>query len=115
MWLAAGTRQHGMFVNYYINTPISRAGSFYGHVFTYMAGYYVIQVVALRWRKVTRRNARSPFIPSQAPIWEGYSLPLWPSEGSPLKWPPVAHLSDHLLHQFRDRWSESPVRVITRR
>jgi len=112
MWLATMARQHGLFTSHYVNTPKSGANSFEGHIFTYGAGHLVIQVAAWRWKKKSlRRHYRAPFA-TQDDRWRGYSAPCWPSDGSKVSWPAPAHLSDKLLYQFINRWSEIRFTVI---
>lgn len=113
MWLATMSLQHGLFNNYYVYTPSSRTNSFEGHVFTYGAGHLVIQVASWRWRKKSRRRHYPAPLATQADRWHGYFTPFWPSDGSMVSWPPVAHLGDQLVHEFTNRWSVSRVTVVT--
>jgi hypothetical protein len=111
MWLATMERQHGLFTNYYTFSKPKRRVSFDGHVFTYGAGHFVIQVASWRWSKKTRRRNYPPPFATQNPFWDTYSIPLWPSDGSVISWPPIAHLSDQMVYRFINRWSEARVTV----
>jgi hypothetical protein len=105
MWLASVARQRGIFASYYFATKPGASRGFEFNVFTYGFGHLVIQVVAARWKKKANRRHASPPILTQDPAWDSVSVPFWPSDGTPISWPPPQHLGDQIVNKFINRWA----------
>src|SRR5271157_4882068 len=67
------------------------------------AGHLVIQVAVSRWTKNFLRRNSFPRI-TQNPYWDNLATPFWPSNGTPVLWPPPKHLSDEMIDTFCCRW-----------
>ena len=106
MWFVSLAIQHGLFKSYLVQAPLSTPQRFELNVFTYGLGHFVIQVVTARWKKKAFRRHRHPPILTQAPEWDCCSIPFWPSKGTPVSWPPGAHLADQAVEQFVQRWTQ---------
>jgi hypothetical protein len=106
MWLASTLRLRGLFKGFIVQTPLNTPQRFGLNTFTYGLGHLVIQIVGCRWmKKAVRRHAEPPCL-TQAIHWARVSIPFWPHNGSPVSWPPNAHLGNRALEQFMDRWAK---------
>jgi hypothetical protein len=72
-------------------------------VFTFVAGYFVFQVFASKWKTLSRKGQPLPIFTQEAK-WDIASIPVWPSDNRPVSWPPRAYLSDDTIHEFVNRW-----------
>jgi hypothetical protein len=104
MWLASLAIEHGLLKSYFVQTPLNTPRRFELNVFTYGLGHFVIQVVTARWNKKAFRRHAPPPILTPASVWDSCSIPFWPSNGTPVSWPPAAHLIDRAVEQFVQRW-----------
>jgi hypothetical protein len=104
MWLASMPIRRGLFKSYVVETTLDTPRRFEINVFTYGLGHFVIQVVSARWnKKALRRHAPPPKL-TPGPVWNDVSIPFWPNDGTPVSWPPAAHLGDNAVQQFVERW-----------
>jgi hypothetical protein len=94
---------HGIFRMRYANTPIGAVNGFHLYAFTYGIRRLCFQVTAARWTKGRLRRVGGPWL-TQGPIWDGFSVPCWPSDGALIHWPPPQHLSNQVLDAFSERW-----------
>jgi len=104
MWLASTFGTRGLFKSYHIETPGNTSRDFKLQAFTYGLGYLVIQVVAFRWKKRLFRSQAQELFLEQAAVWDSVSVPFWPSDGTPVNWPPAKRLTDELIDIFVKRW-----------
>lgn len=105
MWLASRPILHGIFDNDYLEPPINtRGGAFKAQVFTYGIGYPVVQLTILRYKSKRRRKYADQLSFRQDHRWEDFSVPLWPSTGAVVSWPPRKHLPNELVEAFIQRW-----------
>jgi Zn ribbon nucleic-acid-binding protein len=105
MWLSSTVFLRGLFKSQYVEIEPPDGRTFYLQAFTYGLGHFVIQVVICRWKKkVLRRHAHPPFL-RQAVGWIPMSIPFWPHDGTPVRWPPATHLSDQIIDKFVQRWT----------
>ncbi len=107
MWLGSMATRRGLFKSHYFTTPTGTSCGFELNVFTYGMGHLVIQVVTSRWRKKAHRRHALPPVVTQAIAWDRVSVPFWPSDGTPVSWPPSAHLGDEIIDEFSVRWRNS--------
>jgi hypothetical protein len=68
----------------------------------YGVGRFLVQVVHYRWKRADDRHNR------KAPAWdfsldEGLCIPIWPTDGSPIHWPPTGHLGNKGIEKFVNR------------
>lgn len=103
MWLAAGTGWSGRIKSYYLPIKSGPLNGFELYVFTYIAGYLALQLVASRWTKNPRRPIRFPVFWQQA-VWESVAKQFWPNSNSTLTWPPIQQLRGQSINAFCDRW-----------
>lgn len=106
MWLASRAVQGGLFKCGYVATKIGAREGFELNHFTYSAGHVVIQVVASRWKKKSRRRHAPPPALAQNQFWDAVSVPFWPSAGSSINWPRQMHLGDEIIDAFIQRWTK---------
>lgn len=106
MWFASLPVQHGLFKSYVVETPLNTPRRFEFNVFTYGLGHFVIQVVTARWNKKALRRHASPPVLTQAVEWDDCSIAFWPSDGTPVSWPPAKHLSRQVIDAFVERWTQ---------
>jgi hypothetical protein len=104
IWLASLPVARGLFKSYLVQTPLNTPQRFELNVFTYGLGHFVIQVVNTRWaKKAFRRHRPCPTL-TQAPEWDDCSIPVWPSKGESVLWPPRRHMGDSVVDEFVQRW-----------
>jgi hypothetical protein len=105
VWLFSLPRQRGTFKSYFHATRPDSRHQFQLDVFTFAAGFFGLQAVTFRWATRHYRRHREPLILAQNPVYDDLSVPLWPSDGHPVSWPPRKHLSETSLEEFITRWS----------
>ncbi|SRR5258708_5726783 len=89
---------------YGFTTPELRHG-YYLYTFTWGIGCFVVQLAAFKSKSTRFRNAITPHIPPH-PFWDRFAVPIWPSDGSAVIWPPAEHLGDSLIDKFSDRFTK---------
>jgi hypothetical protein len=105
VWLSTfhGPRVHGRFTCHYGQIRGGRFKKFEFYVFTYVAGFLVLQLTAFRWNSVAKRPSFNPrFI--QDTLWDVVSIPLWPPDGKPVTWPSSQYLTRDSVKVLADRW-----------
>jgi hypothetical protein len=103
VWTAAmrsGVFLDGTFKTLYGKSHGDSVPNFETHVCTLAVRYVVLQTVAGRFTK----HSWLPFNLAQDVKWDNFSIPLWPSDGTPITWPPYQHLSDDTIEAFCNRW-----------
>lgn len=107
MWLSSLAKREGrttgIFQGHTFKTPHGTVNGFELYVFTFGAGHLVIQVAVSRWTKNFLRRNSFPRI-TKNPYWDNLATPFWPSNGTPVLWPPPKHLSDEMIDTFCCRW-----------
>lgn len=103
IWIAGfKSREHlsrGIFKSVYNKISVLNLNLY---VFTYGAGYLVLQLVALKpvrvpgYVSVLRQNI----------VWNEAVAKLWPTDGRLIDWPFRKYLSDDTINGFCDRWSK---------
>ncbi len=73
------------------------------YVATYVATYFIVQVVGKRRVKGRARRRPFPFL-DQDPVWDDLAIPIWPGEGDPIEWPPRRAITRPTLERFTDRF-----------
>jgi hypothetical protein len=76
--------------------------------FTWSAGYFVLQLLAMRWKNPASKPKNLPGFLSPSHEWNRASLRIWPNNGKPLAWNRTHHLSGKALQVFTNRW-QAPV------
>lgn len=108
MWLGAFAgkyRSSGRFEGHYLSTgtTFTPFDHVQFHVFTYLAGHLVLQVVAPKWADVRRSGLPLPVI-SQERIWDTSAVQFWPLNGQPISFPPRHYLSPATIDRFVNRF-----------
>jgi hypothetical protein len=80
------------------------------YIGTFAIGYLGIQVVSSRWRNPHISSFMGPF-PGvrEHNKWNGTTVPLFPSDGSPVNWPPRFHLGSDSIDEFCNRWKDMAI------
>jgi hypothetical protein len=106
VWLAAFGQEHlsGRFSTHYAKLHGRPFRGFELYIFTYVAGFLALQVTASRWASIAKQPKFTPIL-TQDPAWDRASVPLWPSDGTPVNWPPRDYLRDDSLKFFAERWA----------
>lgn len=93
-------------VNSYLGRlPANVIQRFEMYIGTFAIGYFGVQVVATRWSNphLSSLLGRFPGL-READIWRGVTVNLWPSDGTPVIWPPRFNIGDDYLDEFCTRW-----------
>lgn len=76
------------------------------YTFTWGVGRLVIQSASIKFKNTRLRGTRIvPILPPNQPFFDRFAIPIWPSDGSTVGWPPMHHLSDALLDKFTNRFA----------
>lgn len=76
------------------------------YTFTWGVGRLAIQLASLKYKDTRLRNKRFvPILPRHQPFFEQFAIPIWPSEGNAVVWPPRNHLSNAFLDKFSNRFA----------
>jgi hypothetical protein len=113
MWLAAFRGAHLLSGRYTMHYAKVRSGRFKGfelYIFTYVAGFLGLQVTGWRWASIAKRRRFTPVL-AQDPAFGPVAVPFWPSDGTPVVWPPPAHFDDQSVEIFANRWGRLVERV----
>jgi hypothetical protein len=113
MWLfslSTPGRVIGKFNSHLGRFPAKTQYGFELYIATFAIGYFGIQVVASRWINPHLVTFLGPF-PGlrEHDKWNGISVPLFPSDGSPVLWPPRFHLNGDTVEEFINRWKNMDV------
>jgi hypothetical protein len=105
VWISSFPKPRGAFKSYFHKTRPEARHNFHLDVFTFAAGFFVMQAVSFRW--ATRHYRRHWALRSvtQDSKFDDFSIPLWPSDGRPVLWPPRKHLAEADLKTFVTRWT----------
>jgi hypothetical protein len=103
-----------------VNTPVGISGklnSYFGkitnvnngfkmYVCTFAIGFLGLQLAAFKWINPRLRNV-VPF-PGirQDNRFDSVSVPVFPSDGLPVLWPPRDHIHNDAINQFCHRWKD---------
>ncbi|HTS38766.1 MAG TPA: hypothetical protein VMH04_24040 [Candidatus Solibacter sp.] len=104
MWTAALGINRGIFRSGDLKTKPGFSGGFEINIFNYAVGYFAVQVNSSRWKRKTHRRNTAPPRLTQNIHWNAASVPFWPPENSPFRWPPLKLLGDDTIDEFCDRW-----------
>lgn len=75
------------------------------YTFTWGVGRLAIQLASLKFKNPRLRNKRIvPILPPHQ-FWDQFAIPIWPSDGNAVVWPPRHHISNALLDKFSDRFA----------
>lgn len=89
VWISTfrSPRVHGSYTGHYGKIKTGRYRNFDVYVFTYVAGFLIVQLVAFKWGSNLLKRPR--FIPRfwQRSVWYSASVPVWPPDGRPVSWP----------------------------
>jgi hypothetical protein len=74
---------------------------------TFAIGNFGIQVVASRWSNphLSGMLGRFPGV-AEGNHWRDATVKLWPSDGTPVIWPPRLYIANDHLDEFCTRWRE---------
>lgn len=76
------------------------------YTFTWGVGRLAIQLASIKFNNTRLRGTRIvPILPPNQPFFDRFAIPIWPSDGSTVVWPPQQHLSNSLLDKFSDRFA----------
>jgi hypothetical protein len=113
MWLFAVNtpgRVMGRFNSHIRRMPIDLKYGFEMYVATFAIGYLGVQLVAPRWANPHVSVFMGQFSGVREDNkWNGTTVPLFPSDGSPALWPPRLHLGSDNLDEFCNRWTDMSV------
>jgi hypothetical protein len=87
----------------YTNPNVKPSAEIY--TFTWGVGRLAIQLASLKFKSTRLRNKRIPIVPPHQPFFDQFAIPIWPSDGAIVVWPPQHHLSNALLDKFSDRFA----------
>jgi hypothetical protein len=77
------------------------------YTFTWGVGRLVIQLASIKFKNPRLRNRRIvPILPPHQPFFDQFAVPIWPSDGNAVVWPPQHHLSNSLLDKFGNRFAQ---------
>lgn len=86
--------------------PTSLTYGFEFYICTFAVGHVGIQVVAPRWLNPHINTfMRFPGL-REGDRFNGATVPLWPSDGSPVVWPPRLHIGNNSIDAFCNRWKD---------
>lgn len=108
VWLSAFRGKHllsGRYSTIYAKIGDGRFKGFELYIFTYVAGFLALQLSASRWTSIAKKPLSIPLL-TQHSAWDRVSVPLWPSDGTAVVWPPPEHLNDESLNIFSGRWAK---------
>ena len=103
-WMGSIPDQHGVFNSMDFKTKRSNAYSFHLNVFNYAIGHFTVQSLTSRYLRRSDRRHAPQLYTTQANGFDPVSTAFWPSDGSPIVWPPPAHMGHDLFNQFVYRW-----------
>jgi len=106
MWISVVRRKGkagGRFSAAYVTIEVGKFRGFQFYVFTYIIGALVLQLTAPRWVGAGKRPQFKPKLTQNSQM-DNSSIAFWPSNGSPITWPPSVYLGDDSLKLFADRW-----------
>ncbi len=91
-------------LNSYIGNITDVEYRFKIYVCTFSIGFLGLQLVASKWANPRRRQLVP--IPSirQADEENDVAIPIWPSDGLPVRWPPRNHVRSDSIDEFCNRW-----------
>lgn len=106
MWIASCGVNHpyGRFMTHYGKINSSGYKGFELYIFTYVAGFLALQLTAFRWNSIAKKPDFNPAL-VQFSGFDKVSIPLWPSNGNLITWPPDEHLSGDSIEFFAERWN----------
>jgi hypothetical protein len=107
IWISSLPKQRGAFKSYWHETRPNARYNFQLDVFTFAAGFFALQATTFKWGTRHDRRHKPPLFLIQNPVFDDISVPLWPSDGSPLLWPPSKHLPEASFEDFVTRWARS--------
>jgi hypothetical protein len=81
------------------------------YVYTFAAGYLVLQLCAPRFADISSRGKRLPEILPRSAVWNDYCCRFWPNSSETLRWPTEQYFSEDLLRDFAHRW-EGQARIL---
>jgi hypothetical protein len=110
MWLFSlytPNRVIGRFNSHLGRAPVNVKYGFEMYIATFAIGFFGLQVVASRWINphVSAFMGQFPGL-RQRHRWDEVATPFFPSDGSPVLWPPRLHLRSDDLDEFCNRWKD---------
>jgi len=113
MWLFSLNtpgRVTGKFNSHLGRFPINVKYAFELYIATFAIGYLGIQVVGSRWDNPHLSAIMGAFPGLREPDkWDGATVPLLPSNGLPVRWPPRFNLTSNVIDEFCNRWKQLKV------
>jgi len=103
--------RHGLFRMRYAKTPPGFVNGFKLYACTFGIGRFVLQLVATEWTKGSLRRRMVPNV-GQNPIWNSMAIPVWPTLGQAVQWPPSQQMRDDTVNGFSDRWRRFTVPAV---
>lgn len=107
MWVGAfkGNALHsGRFAPGILTSTAPQLSGIEYFTFTYVIGRLVLQLLAARWKNVRHRGIGYVPMLIPDPYWNAAAVRIWPSDGSPITWPPPKYFNDAGLKQFINRF-----------
>jgi hypothetical protein len=95
----------GNFTNHYAKIAGARHKGFELYVFTFVAGFLVVQLTTCRWlSRIIKRPAYFPVLRQRA-VWDKACIPIWPSDGKAVEWPPTVYFESDSIKTIVNRWN----------
>jgi hypothetical protein len=105
--LSTPGRVTGKFNSHFGRLPSHIKCGFELYIGTFAIGYLGIQVVASRWANPHLSTFLGGFPGFREPQrWKDATVSLFPSDGSPVLWPPPLHLGSDSIDEFCLRWKD---------
>ena len=95
--------RYGSFSTQRLTLKEGRYKGFQFYVFTYVINFMALQLAAWRWIKPGHRRTNPPRL-IQKDAWAEAATEIWPSDGSPIHWPPRKAIGDDTIQIFTNRW-----------
>jgi hypothetical protein len=105
MWIGRFGSRKGIFRGLYHGVDSSPVGGFKFYAFTYVAGFLALQVVAKVGIGEHKEHIELGTI-VQHRAWNSFAIPLWPSDGHAIHWPPPRDLNNKIIDQFANRFKD---------
>jgi hypothetical protein len=101
-------RVTGKLNSHFGRLPIATKFGFDLYICTFVIGFVGIQVVASRWANphVAAFIPRFPGV-RESRNWNGTTVPIWPSNGGAIVWPPERPIRLDQVPEFCNRWKDA--------
>jgi hypothetical protein len=96
---------NGRFTNHYAKIAGGRHKGFELYVFTFVAGFLVIQLTTCRWlSRIIKRPSHFPVLRQRA-AWDKARIPIWPINRPIAEWPPPVYFESDSIQTIVNRWN----------